>query len=389
MRLIRHISFYVADTLVKMFNRLPASEPGLLLVRLDAIGDFVLWLDAAKEFRSLYPNKRITLCVNSVVYDLAKVLPYWDEVVEVDVKRFGRDLIFRFKLLRQLRRRGFDTVIQPTFSRVFLQGDAVVRATGAKHRIGSIGDLTNSHPILKRIADAWYSRLVPAASGQMMELERNAEFTRNLSGRVFSACLPVLPELVDLPEGLKAQSPYFILFPGASWVGRQWPVARFAQVASTLHETKGWIPVLCGGPSDRLVCQSVIDQSGVPCAVNLAGLTPLTGLTELVRSASLLVSNETSAAHIAIAVSTPTVCVLGGGHYGRFMPYPSDIGDGKSVVAIYKMPCFNCNWHCTQPHTADGPVPCISNVTVKSVLERVAAVLSRVDNQIAHSVRIE
>lgn len=381
MRLIRHTSFYAADTLVKTFNRLPTSEPGLLLVRLDAIGDFVLWLDSAKEFRSLYPNKRITLCVNSVVYDLAKALPHWDEVVRVDIKRFGRNFIYRFKLQRLLRARGFDTVIQPTFSRVFLQGDAVVRATGAKHRIGSVGDVTNSHPILKQISDMWYTKLVPAAAGQMMELERNAEFTRNLSGRVFNAHLPVLLKLADLSEALKVQSPYFIVFPGASWAGRQWPIAKFAQVASRLHETKGWIPVLCGGTSDRLVCQSVIDQSGVSCAVNLAGQTNLVGLTELLRSAALLISNETSAVHIAVAVSTPTVCVLGGGHYGRFMPYPSDIGDGESVVAIHKMPCFNCNWHCTQPHSVGGPVPCISNVTVKSVLERVATVLSRVDNQ--------
>lgn len=380
MPLVRHVFFYAADALVKTFNPLRESESRLLLVRLDAIGDFVLWLDSAKEFRSLYPNKRITLCVNSVVYDLAVTLPHWDDVVAVHVERFSRNLNYRFRLLLQLRRRGFDTVIQPTFSRVFLHGDAIIRTTGARHRVGSMGDLTNSHSFLKRISDAWYTRLVDTAPGQMMELERNAEFIRNLSGRVFSAGLPVLPKLVDLPEGLKVRSPYFIIFPGASWTGRQWSVAKFAQVASTLYETKGWIPVLSGGPSERLVCQSVIDQSGVSCAVNLGGMTNLTELTELMRSASLLISNETSAVHVAIAVSTPTVCVLGGGHYGRFMPYPPGISDGTSVIAIHQMPCFNCNWHCTEPHSADGPVPCISKVTVKSVLGRVEVLLSRVEN---------
>ena len=110
-------------------------------------------------------------------------------------------------------------------------------------------------------------------------------------------------------------------------------------------------------------------------------MTNLAELAELLRSAELLISNETSAVHIAVAVSTPSVCVLGGGHYGRFMPYPSDIAGGMSVVAIHKMPCFNCNWHCTQPHSAGGPVPCISNVTVQSVLEQIEVVLPHVENK--------
>jgi ADP-heptose:LPS heptosyltransferase len=380
-RLARYVFFYAADALVKTFDRSTTSAPQLLLVRLDAIGDFVIWLDAAKAFRSLYPSEHIVLCVNSAVYELAKALPHWDEVVEVDVKRFGDSFRYRFKLLLQLRRRGFDTVIQPTFSRVFLHGDAIIRATGAKHRVGSAGDVTNLHPILKRISDTWYTKLVPAAPGAMMELERNAEFTRYLRGQVFDAQLPILPKLEDLPKALKVQSPYFVVFPGASWSGRQWPVSKFSQVAATLYEAKGWVPVLCGGPGDRLTCQRVIDQSGVAMAINLGGLTNLAELAELLRSAKLLISNETSAVHIAVAVSTPSVCVLGGGHYGRFMPYPADIDRGNSEVAIHQMSCYNCNWHCTQPHVAGGPVPCIANVTVKSVLERIEAVLSRVQNQ--------
>lgn len=34
---------------------------GILLVRFSHIGDFVIWLDAAKEYRNLYPGETITL----------------------------------------------------------------------------------------------------------------------------------------------------------------------------------------------------------------------------------------------------------------------------------------------------------------------------------------
>lgn len=381
MRLFQYALCCVAGVLAKLLSGSIASRNEILLIRLDAIGDFVIWLDSAKEFRSLYPNIRITLCVSSAVIDLARTLPHWDDVVAVDLKRFDASFVYRYQLLRRLRKHGFDTVIQPTFSRVFLHGDAIVWATGGKHCIGSVGDLTNTRSILKRVSDTWYTKLVPAAVAPMMELERNVEFIENLSGRVFPARLPLLPNMGSLPARLEIHASYFVIFPGASWSGRQWPAAKFAETVATLHRLTDWVPVLCGGPGDKLVCQDVIDQSGVTRAINFSGLTTLTELTEVLRAAKLLISNETSAVHIAASVSTPTVCILGGGHYGRFMPYPTRLNGGKSGVAVHKMPCYNCNWRCTQPHVVGGPVPCIAGVTVKSVLERVEVVLSRVENQ--------
>ena len=39
---------------------------GVLLIRFAHIGDFIVWLDAAKEFRSIYPDEKITfLCDKS------------------------------------------------------------------------------------------------------------------------------------------------------------------------------------------------------------------------------------------------------------------------------------------------------------------------------------
>ncbi len=47
-----------------LIDYLPKRKSGreaVLLVRLDLIGDFIIWLDAAKEFKKLYPGKRIVL----------------------------------------------------------------------------------------------------------------------------------------------------------------------------------------------------------------------------------------------------------------------------------------------------------------------------------------
>ena len=254
---------------------------------------------------------------------------------------------------------------------VFLEGDAVIRASAASQRIGSVGDLSNINPYLKAISDRWYTRLVMTSPAPLMELERNAEFIRNLSALDFAANRSYLPQLVDLPDRLKISSPYFIVFPGASRIGRRWPVAHFLEVTTQLHLVYGWLPVLCGGTSETLLCQKIADLSTVPM-LNLGGATSLPELVELLRGACLLITNETSALHLAAAVSTPTVGIVGGGHFGRFMPYPDSISGIKPIAANHEMSCYGCNWQCSQIHDPAGPVPCIRDVSVKRVLELVS-----------------
>jgi len=341
---------------------------GIALIRLDAIGDFFLWLDTAKEYRRLYPNQKITLIANAAWADLAKQLPYWDEVWPINIRHLDlRQPLKRWRLLRRIRQRGFLTAIQPTCSRVLLHGDSVVRATGAMQRIGSMGDLTNATASEHKTGNRWYTRLLPASSSPMMELLRNAEFVSHLGGTPHQAALAQFPRLATLPPALQPAAPYFIVFPGASWIGKQWPVGSFAAALLALQRRHGWQAVLCGAPNEAALCQAIAHAAAVNC-INLAGETNLSELAEVIRGARLLIGNDTSAVHIAAAVDTPAVCILGGGHFGRFMPYPDTVPGIKPVVAFEAMPCYHCNWRCNQPHDPNGSVPCISHISVETVL---------------------
>ena len=186
--------------------------------RLDNIGDFILWLDTAKIYRQLYQDQKITLVANESWAELAVALPYWDEVIVLKPQPLYNNGWYRWKLLRRLRRYGFETAIQPTFSREFF-ADSLINVTGARHRIGSQGNCSNIPPWQKRISDRWYTQLVAANSDAKMELERNTEFISNLTGRPHIASLPMIPSLSSLPEHLRIGQTYFIIFPGASRLG--------------------------------------------------------------------------------------------------------------------------------------------------------------------------
>ena len=370
---LRLLLFYVLDSFVKIVPRKEHRE-GILLIRVDAIGDFVIWLDSAREYRRLYPGEKITLCLNSVLLELAQSLPHWDQLLPVHMEKFGKNPWYRIRILNEIRCRQFKVAIQPTFSRSFSLGDAIVRASGATQRVGFIGDNTNMRSVAKRISDNWYSMLVPAVPETLMELERNAEFIRNLSGLPFAASLPTLPARSGLPRQCDGSKSYFVVFPGAAWSGRRWPIAQFVEVIAELHLRYGWDLVVCGGVADQPLCQRIADQyPGI--STNLAGKTSLPDLVEMLRNAKILISNETSAVHLATAVSTPSVCILGGGHFGRFMPYPDLIDGSKPRFAAHKMPCYHCNWHCSQPHQPGTAVPCVSGVTAASVLREVGLLI--------------
>jgi ADP-heptose:LPS heptosyltransferase/glycosyltransferase involved in cell wall biosynthesis len=363
---LRLAFFYVFDAFVRLIFK-SVNSTSVLLVRLDAIGDFILWIDSAKEYRRLFPDRKIVLCVSAAQCDIAKALPYWDEVWSVDASMLVNRLLYRVSLFRKVRSAGFQISIQPTYSRVFLLGDSIVRASGASQRIGSVGDTINQRPFLKRLSDRWYTKLVPADPGMLMELDRNAEFIRNLSGQNFSASAPVLPKFSPLPDRLKIVDPYFVVFPGASWSGRQWPANNFVKVVCELSVLYGLRAVLCGGPSEKYLCKSIVNLSAVE-VINFGGETSLPELIELLRDAEVLISNETSSIHLAAAVSTPAICILGGGHFGRFLPYPAHLPGIKPTVVNHEMVCYQCNWHCTRPYEPGSAVPCIGGVTVASVL---------------------
>ena len=351
----------------------------VLIVRLDAIGDFVLWLDSAMKLRRLFPSDRyrITLLGNHLWTSLAERLSFFDEVLSMERPRFLYEPSYRYQLLRKMRMAGFNIVIQPTFSREFLYGDSVVRFCGAKKRIGSEGDLSNIFPFLKRVSDNWYTWLVPASKKPLMELERNAEFLRGLGLGDFRAGIPELPNLGS-PTKETDQSKYYVLFPGAGKTEKIWPKEKFRELAERIFHATGWVGVVCGGPEEEHIGEFLSKNGKIPLR-NLVGRTSLEELVGVIAKACLLIGNDTSAIHIAAAVSTPSVCILGGGQYGRFLPYrvEKETTGNLPVPFFYKMDCFFCNWRCIFNIQRGDPAPCISKITVDSVWRGVKEILDK------------
>lgn len=350
---------------------LPKSKGGggIAIVKLDAIGDFILWLDSAKYYKEIYPGVPVTLIANAAWAPLAEKLDLaWKAVLPVSFDSLTFSPWYRWKALRAIQKKGFDVVINPTYSRVPTHDDAVARVAGAKEIIGSSGNLTNALSWEAKLTNQWYTQLVSANPSPLVELERHQEFLHNGFGINYSLAVPVIPERLDEKVDLGKES-YFVVFPGASSSMRRWPASKFALLIRKLTQKYHSNVVLCGGATDQALCSSILQELDGQAAINLAGKTTLYQLAEVIRGAQFLISNETVAVHIGAAVATKTVCLLGGGHYGRFFPYPDKLGKGRLIAVANIMPCFNCNWFCTKTLTAEGGAPCIAEIDVDQIID--------------------
>ena len=367
----------------------PAPTSDVCIVRVDGIGDFVLWIDACRQLVAQHraAGARVVLVANAIWAQWARELELADEVWEFDRARFANDAAYRAQWLRRMRAAGFDTVLQPAHSRRPAEGDALVRASGAPKRIGSAGDSTNSPAWLLRWADGWYTERIACGSPARMELLRNAEFMRGLGFTGFRARAPSLGAKLPANPVAFAHKSYAVLFPGAAYELRAWPRGAFAEVGRRLA-AKGVGLVLVGGAGDRAVADALLRElpSGVE---DFTGRTTLGELAAIMAGAKLVIANETGAAHIAAAAGTQVVCVMGGGHYGRFMPYQLEDGGERRIVPIavaHKMDCFGCNWRCIYARAPGEPVKCIKDLSLEEVWPQVEACLEP-ENPGAHFLR--
>ena len=377
--IIRSLLFILFDSIALWVAIVPKhnQQKLVLLVRQDAIGDFILWLDTAKEYRKYYPpeNCKIILIGNALWSDLAKGLPFWDEVLPVNVKAFKTLSRYRWNILRKVRNYGAEIAIQPTYSREFYHGDSLIRASNASKKVSSAGNMSNRDQLKSILADRWHTELIPSSPGQLSELERNAEF---FSGFIKKLYLPSYPELelsgdCNIQE-LKRKS-FYILSLGANKKYREWPYKYYAKIAQKIHKKTGWLGLICGAENEFDLGEHLKKLCDAPLQ-NYTGQTTLSELTCLLAKSQILISNETGTAHIANAVGTPTVCILGGGHFGRFVPYPELSGKINNLKVVYhKMPCYGCDWKCVYHIKDEDPAPCISNISVDAVWNEVKILL--------------
>jgi ADP-heptose:LPS heptosyltransferase len=338
----------------------------IILVRADNIGDFILWLPYAKFYREYFSDKHIILVVNKSAADLAAIWPYWDTVVAIDRIQFRRNIGYRTEVLKRLARSFAGKVINANPNPDFGVSDSIVISLCCSSKVGFSCEDSKKGGIRGRLRKSIYNDWFKI-KGPRHEIEKNKSFAEMLTGRTVAPGWNGL-DLSSLQNSSQrvVDEPYFLILPGATWVGRRWPAERFAVLADRLSAETGWKCVVCGS-SDEVGIASLIERRAKCEILNMAGRTTLRQLLELIYFSRLVVGNESAGMHLANAVGVKSVCILGGGHFGRFLPYPEVERTNWAKSVTWE--CFGCDWECKFGRGRNEPVKCIDVQSIDLVFE--------------------
>lgn len=308
----------------------------LLLIRLDGIGDYVLFRNYIQTIKKnkRFKNFSITLLGNISWKNLSEELDikYIDKFLWLDRKRFENNFFYRYKKLKELSSVGYQVILSPIYSRNFFIEDTLVNLIYAKEKIGSSGNYSNIKKWEKKISDKYYSKLIYAKKKIIFEFCRNKEFFQNFFNYKLSITKPNI-QLKNSKTKFNLPKKYAVFFIGGSQNYKKWSIKKFAKVGKFLKKNFECEPVLCGDPSD-LEQVNKFQKTYDGKVFNLVGKTSLIEFLKIIKNAFLILSNESSAPHFAAALNIRNVFVLYAGKYlGRFYPYPKKIF--KNYIPIY------------------------------------------------------
>lgn len=349
----------------------------LLLVRLDAIGDAFMFLDALRKLRELCPNADIAVLAYSEtkpVYDRSQHI---DRTIYVEREMLATNKRYReacFKNLHSFSCR-WDVVLNPLFSREYF-AEEVMRATSADVKLGLAGDNSNMFKEVMALTNKSYTALIPVEAQKVRhELHRHNEVLSLLGSTsqttTFEA--PINADERRFAANLLCEHKlqhFGVVFPGTKGGTasiKYWGSENFASLMDQLEPQLGCErPMLLGGTGEERITSEITALTRTkPCI--LQGDLSLWQSAAILEKAAFFVGSDTSMAHIAAALKVPSFVLLGGGHFGRFFPYP----EGSSVTCITnRVPCFNCNWVCSQTYNK-----CIADIRVAEVLSTMKRVL--------------
>jgi glycosyltransferase involved in cell wall biosynthesis/ADP-heptose:LPS heptosyltransferase/predicted O-methyltransferase YrrM len=347
----------------------PATAHSVLVIRPDSIGDVILFSGVLEHIKAIYPAATLTVMVQKMAAELVKACPYVDKVIPFDRKAVEYDRNARNAMIHMLRARRFDVAIYPLYSRETFW-DKFTLAVGSSTTIAIDGDDCNQPRHERLLNNLRYDMLLPAARQLKVETTRNDEFIANLGGRPFESSMPRVwtnkthEQKVDSLLTALSVKDFIAVCPFAQAAMRQWPIHKWVEL---LENYKDQNILFCGPQSNYEDAQEIISLLRQPRVFNVCGKTSLLEMASLIGRSKLCISMESAPAHIAAAVDVPHVVIIGGGHFGRFMPY-SD----KTHLVAKEMSCFKCDWKCERWFwLAD----CISSIEVADVKKAVDVAL--------------
>lgn len=265
----------------------------ILFISATRIGDAILSSGLVRRLSEEVPGARFTIVAGPAAAPLFEDVPGLEEIIPFEKSRDGGHWI---RLWRQVRRRSWGLVVD-------LRGSAI-------------------SGFLKRRKRAVYRRVPGPPVHKVIEAARVLGLQDD----------PPAPHIFVGPEAARkaaelvaGEGPILALGPAANWVGKTWPVERFAQVAIQLLRPGGPLEggrlLVAGGPQDAGVLPTLRAVAPRGRFIDMVDRVDLVTLHAALGAARLFIGNDSGLMHLASAAGAPTLGLFGPSDERAYAPW--------------------------------------------------------------------
>jgi heptosyltransferase-2 len=288
------------------------------------LGDAVMALPAIADLRRHFSGNRLIIAVRPSVSALFALVPGIDSIVNAEV--------------RSIRGASVAVLFPNSFASAWL-----VKRSGVRERWAYSADLRQ----------LLLTRGIPRPGTPMHQREYYQHLVRSLgieSGPP-EIVLTIPPDVIQdartllAGHGWDGQSALVVLAPGAAYgKAKQWIPTHVVRVVTALVRDRGMTCALVGSRADAATIQAIRSAAPADCQpriFDLAGSTTLPVLAAVMSRASVCVSNDSGAMHLAAAAGVPTVAIFGPTNEHATAPIArSDVSIELLTTPVWCRPCM-------------------------------------------------
>lgn len=355
-------------------HALRRSDKEILIIKLDSLGDMLLFAGAFRLIKDHY-RARLTVLAFNETRSLLETNPAIDRIIGLDRHALGHaGFISRCsRCLNGIRllSRHYDVMLNPSSLEIPL-AEALAGSVEAEEKIG-IGSVPK---------ETRYSRLIPVPShAHIMDQTvawlhglgiSGAPGRKDIFPEVFltakdrDMARQTLEQTTSDPSGTK----HIALCAGARISQKDWGAERFVDLIKKLQFDFPLHIWLLGSEADgekyEYICDRLADCAGISVS-SLAGSLSLRETMALIAQVDLCLGNDTFGLHAAIVMGTPSVVVIGKGDGDQWIPWANP---QKHRMVQSAVDCSGCRWQCIHPEPK-----CLKDISVDDVLKEARAAM--------------
>lgn len=282
----------------------------ILVVSNTGLGDTILGIPAIKSLRKSFPDIRITFLVNKKMFSLFDGLDFVD-----DYLLYERGFFKQLVLIKQLRKKKIDTVF-------------LFHSNGPEDIFFSV--LSGASNILKmtdKSSHEYESIFLNKMTAEKKHIiERKLDLVRVFNPNVIDLTMELSKKFENQVHKIyeKENCNYIGFQLGAQDTYKIWPIEKFIALAKEIFKTTTNTKIVLLGATSlekEMAHKLEISINNDKSIINMVGKSAIDELPSLINGLDLLVTNDTGAMHMAIALKVPTVPLFGPTDSKIYGPY--------------------------------------------------------------------